>query len=112
MHPSLLDITLPFVSSYKTFWTTTGIIAGWSLVALGLSYYVRDRIGPSRWRRLHRYTALAWILGLVHSLGEGTDAGTTWFLAMVAIATAPALVLLAIRTAAGSRQSRASAPAA
>jgi sulfoxide reductase heme-binding subunit YedZ len=112
MHPSLLDITLPFVSSYKTFWTTTGIIAGWSLVALGLSYYVRDKIGTARWRRLHRYTALAWILGLVHSLGEGTDAGTTWFLAMVAIATAPALVLLAIRTAAGSRQSRAGASAA
>src|SRR4051794_7850003 len=115
MHPSLLDITLPFVSSYKTFWTTTGIIAGWSLVALGLSYYVRDRIGPGRWRRLHRYTALAWILGLVHSLGEGTDAGTTWFLAMTAIVTVPALALLAARMSSrpdGARTARSASPAA
>jgi methionine sulfoxide reductase heme-binding subunit len=112
LHPSLLDVTVPFVSGYKTFWTSTGIIAGWAIVALGLSYYLRDRIGPARWRRLHRYTALAWILGLIHSLGEGSDAGARWFLAMTAIATVPALVLLAVRTATGSRQSRAGAPAA
>ena len=69
-------------------------MSGWALAALGLSYYARGRIGRDRWRRLHRFTALAWLLGLVHSLGEGTDAGETWFLAMVGIVTVPALVLL------------------
>jgi sulfoxide reductase heme-binding subunit YedZ len=112
LHPSLLDVTLPFVSGYKTFWTSMGIVAGWSLIALGLSYYVRDRIGAQRWRKLHRFTALAWILGLAHSLGEGTDAGTGWFLVMTAIVTVPPLVLLLVRTAAGPRQQRAGAPAA
>jgi len=62
-----------------------GIVAGWALLALGLSYYVRDRIGQQRWRFLHRFTAIAWIAGIVHSLGEGTDAGQTWFLIMTAI---------------------------
>jgi sulfoxide reductase heme-binding subunit YedZ len=112
MQPSLVDITVPFASSYKTFWTSMGIIAGWAIVALGLSFYVRDKIGIARWRRLHRFTAFAWILGLVHSLGEGTDAGTTWFLAMTAIATVPALVLLAIRSLSSPQQPRADAPAA
>jgi sulfoxide reductase heme-binding subunit YedZ len=112
LHPSLLDITVPLASSQKTAYTSIGIVAGWSLIALGLSYYVRDRIGVRRWRSLHRFTALAWILGLVHSLGEGTDAGTGWFLAMTAIAVLPALALLLIRTAAGSRGQRAGAPAA
>jgi sulfoxide reductase heme-binding subunit YedZ len=97
LKPSLADLTIPFVSGYMTFWTTTGIVAGWMMILLGLSYYARARIGPARWRRLHRFTALAWVLGLVHSLGEGTDAGTTWFLAMTAIVTIPALVLLAVR---------------
>jgi sulfoxide reductase heme-binding subunit YedZ len=97
MKPSLFDITIPFVSGYKTFWTSAGIVAGWALVLLGLSYYARARIGPARWRRLHRFTALAWVLGIAHSLGEGTDAGTTWFLAMTAIVTIPALVLLGAR---------------
>ena len=112
LHPSLLDVTLPFVSGYKTFWTSMGIVAGWSLIALGLSYYVRDKIGSQRWRKLHRFTALAWILGLAHSLGEGTDAGTGWFLAMTAIAVVPALALLVVRTAVGSRRQRAGVPAA
>ena len=60
-----------------------------------------------RWRRLHRFTALAWALGLAHSLGEGTDAGQTWFLAMTAIVVVPAISLLAVRWLGASRSSRA-----
>lgn len=97
MHPSLLDISVPFVSGYQTLWTSLGIVAGWSLAVLGLSFYARDRIGRRRWRVLHRFTALAWVAGLVHSLGEGTDAGTSWFLAMTTVVAAPALGLLAAR---------------
>ena len=66
---------IPFVSGYQRFWTSMGIVAGWMLMLLGLSYYVRGRIGPARWRKLHRFTALAWVLGVVHAVGEGTDAG-------------------------------------
>jgi sulfoxide reductase heme-binding subunit YedZ len=97
LHPTLFDVTLPFASSYKTFWTTVGIVGGWSMIALGLSFYARRRIGAARWRKLHRFTALAWILGIAHSLGEGTDAGQLWFLAMVAIVAIPAAALLARR---------------
>jgi sulfoxide reductase heme-binding subunit YedZ len=91
------DISVPFASGYETLWTTTGIIAFWALLALGLSYYARARIGVQRWRVLHRFIALAWILGIVHSLGEGTDAGQAWFLAMTAIVVVPALGLLLAR---------------
>jgi methionine sulfoxide reductase heme-binding subunit len=94
LSPSVADLTVPFVSGYETLWTTLGIVAFWALLALGLSYYARARIGAQRWRVLHRFTALAWALGLAHSLGEGTDAGQLWFLAMVAIVTVPALALL------------------
>ena len=97
LHPTFADIVIPFVSSYKSFWTSLGIIAGWGLIALGLSYYARRRIGAARWRKLHRFTAVLWLFGLAHSLGEGTDAGQFWFLAMVAIVVIPALVLLATR---------------
>jgi sulfoxide reductase heme-binding subunit YedZ len=97
LHPSLADISVPFASGYHTFWTTVGIVAGWSVIVLGLSYYVRARIGVSRWRKLHRWTALAWALGLAHSLGEGTDAGQLWFLAMTAVVAVPALILVAAR---------------
>jgi methionine sulfoxide reductase heme-binding subunit len=97
LHPSLADVAVPFVSGYETVWTSMGIVAFWTLLVLGLSYYARARIGVQRWRSLHRFAALAWLLGLAHSLGEGTDAGQTWFLAMIAVAVVPALVLLAAR---------------
>jgi methionine sulfoxide reductase heme-binding subunit len=97
LNPSIADLTIPFLSSYKSGWTTLGIVAGWSTILLGLSYYARRTIGAVRWRKLHRFTALAWLAGLAHSLGEGTDAGQLWFLAMVAIVAIPALALLTLR---------------
>ena len=112
LHPSILDISLPFVSSYKTFWTSLGIVGGWGLVVLGLSYYARRWIGAVRWRKLHRFTALAWLAGLVHAVGMGTDAGQLWFLAMLAVVAFPALVLLATRLMrSGSRAPTAGSPA-
>jgi methionine sulfoxide reductase heme-binding subunit len=97
LHPSLGDVAVPFLSGYKTLWTSMGIVAFWAMLLLGLSYYARTRIGTQRWRKLHRFTALAWILGLAHSLVEGTDAGQAWFLAMTAIVVLPAIALLLVR---------------
>ena len=106
LEPSVADIALPFASGYKTLWTSMGIAGGWMLILLGLSYYARGRIGPNRWRRLHRFTALAWVLGLAHSLGEGTDAGETWFLVATAIVALPAAALLAARLSQRSPRQR------
>jgi methionine sulfoxide reductase heme-binding subunit len=101
LHPSLADISIPFVSSYMTVWTSIGIVGGWMMIILGLSFYARGRIGQQRWRKLHRFTALAWVLGLAHSLGEGTDAGQAWFLIATAIVALPAAALLVTRLSGG-----------
>ena len=97
LSPSLADVSIPFVWEYQRIWSTLGIVAGWSLIILGLSYYARGRIGPARWKRLHRFTALAWILGVVHGIAEGTDAGAAWFLVTVAAVVLPAAALLVVR---------------
>ena len=97
LHPTLAEVAIPFAGSYKTLWTSTGIIAFWAMLLLGLSYYARTKIGMQRWRVLHRFTALAWVLGVVHSLGMGTDAGQAWFLVMTAVAVVPATALLLVR---------------
>jgi sulfoxide reductase heme-binding subunit YedZ len=97
LSPTLADIALPFAWSYKTLWTSIGVIGGWGLIVLGVSYYARNAIGANRWRKLHRFTAVAWIAGIVHTLGEGTDAGQLWFLAMLAIVAVPGILLFAVR---------------
>jgi sulfoxide reductase heme-binding subunit YedZ len=101
LHPSVADVAIPFVSSYQTIWTTIGILAGWMMIILGLSFYARGRIGQQRWRKLHRFTALAWVLGLAHSLGEGTDAGQAWFLIATGVVAVPAAALLIARLSGG-----------
>jgi len=102
LHPTLLDVTVPFVSTYQTLATSLGILAGWGLIFLGLSFYLRRRIGNARWKMIHRFTALAWVAGLVHAFAEGTDSGQIWFIALIALTAAPALVLLVARHARGA----------
>jgi sulfoxide reductase heme-binding subunit YedZ len=97
LRPTVLDVTVPFVLSYKTVPTSIGIIAGWGIAVLGLSYYLRTKIGYQRWKAIHGFTVLAWIGGLVHTFTEGTDAGQLWFVALILLTAAPATVLLVMR---------------
>jgi sulfoxide reductase heme-binding subunit YedZ len=96
-HPTIVDLTIPFASGYREPYMALGIIAGWGLFLFGLSFYARKRIGIARWKVIHRFTALAWMLGVIHTLGEGSDAGRTWFLAIVTVVVAPTLVLVLAR---------------
>jgi len=118
LRPSLRDVTIPFTWSYRPALTSLGIVSGWALVALGLSYYLRARIGVRRWRALHRFSVLAWLGGLVHGLALGTDAGQAWFLILVGVTALPALLALAARLsgaaqpAPGAAGSGAAAPGA
>ena len=88
LHPSVAGISVPFVMGYRTFFTGLGIIAGWLAALLGLSFYIRRHIGPALWRKAHRATVVVYALGLIHTIGAGTDASTgwlRWFMALTAI---------------------------
>ncbi len=96
MDATVLNISVPFTIGYRPLWTSVGIIGGWLAIALGLSFYARRRIGTRRWRNAHRATVLAWGLGLVHTLGAGTDAEESWLQATM-LAGAVVIVFLFLR---------------
>jgi methionine sulfoxide reductase heme-binding subunit len=98
LKPTLAQLTVPFAASFSPFWTALGILSFYALALMSLSYYARGHIGVARWRALHRFTIVPWAGGLIHALGMGSDAGTTWFLALVGLTAVPALVLLALRS--------------
>ena len=106
LKPTLEQIAVPFAASFSPASTAVGILSGYALAALSLSYYARARIGVARWRARHRFTIVPWVGGLVHALGIGSDAGTTWFLALIGLTTAPTLVLLAHRRAVDASAAR------
>jgi methionine sulfoxide reductase heme-binding subunit len=99
LHPGLAGIAIPGAMSYRPLFTSLGVLAGWLTALLGLSFYARRRIGARRWRSLHRFTALAYALAVVHALGAGTDAASAWLRVPLLGSAALALVLLAARFA-------------
>lgn len=97
LRPGLAGITVPFVMDYRPVFTGIGILAGWLAVLFGLSFYARRQIGVARWRFIHRFTILVYLLALVHVAGAGTDARRPWMLALLTALTAPVVFGFAYR---------------
>jgi methionine sulfoxide reductase heme-binding subunit len=97
LRPGIAGIVLPFALKVKPIWTGVGVIGGWLAGILGFSFYARRWIGVSVWRKLHRWTVLAYVLAVVHALGSGTDARSVWFIATLAAITVPPTLMLILR---------------
>ena len=76
LNPGIAGITVPFAMGFRPLLTGLGIVAGYLAAPLGLSFYFRRRIGARLWRKAHRATVVVYVLGLVHTLGAGTDASS------------------------------------
>ena len=97
LNPGLTGVLVPFTMGYEPAYTGLGTIAGYLALALGLSFYARRRIGAKLWRKAHRATVVVYVLALVHTLGAGTDAGSTWLRAFMLSTAVPIAVLFALR---------------
>jgi sulfoxide reductase heme-binding subunit YedZ len=97
LKPGLAGIAVPFVMDYRPLYTAAGIVAGYLGALLGLSFYVRRRIGGGRWRKLHRATPVVYVLALIHTIGAGTDTDTPWLSATLLVTAIAAAGLLAAR---------------
>ena len=93
LNPGVAGVTVPFAMGYRPLATGLGIIAGYLAALLGLSFYLRKRIGAKLWRKAHRATILVYVLGLTHAFTAGTDASTVWFRWWV-LMTAPVIGVL------------------
>ena len=112
LNPGPAGIAIPFTIAYKTFWVGLGITGGYLAALLGLSFYVRRRIGPRLWRRAHKATILVYALGVAHTLGAGTDASSPWLFWPV-VASIPVVAgLFLARVVQGIRRGRARARSA
>jgi methionine sulfoxide reductase heme-binding subunit len=125
LRPGPSGVLVPFSMSYRPAWTGIGILAGYLTAGLSLTYYARRRIGPHRWRVAHRLIPIAWAMAVVHVIGAGSDAGSLWLQAPLALTMSAVLTLLGCRVLVGrpvrgttpgrapaSRRAQAPAPAA
>ena len=112
LKPGLSGVLVPFTMSYRPFFTGLGVIAAYLVVLLGLSFYARRSIGTRLWRRMHRFTIVAYVLAVVHTLGAGTDASTPWLRGAMLVTGAPILFLFLRRVLPSSRPASPRAAAA
>lgn len=87
------ELLVPGFSHYRPLWMSLGIVALYLGIAVGLSTWLRPRIGYRVWRALHYVTFVLFVLVTAHGLGTGSDTNTRW---AVAVYAASFLVVLSL----------------
>ncbi|MHB8507549.1 MAG: ferric reductase-like transmembrane domain-containing protein [Candidatus Dormibacteria bacterium] len=97
---SLVDVVVPFATSYRTFWTGLGISVAELTLALGLSIHLRTWMGYRAWRIMHYGTYVIFPAAWLHGIFTGTDSRTWWGLTIYA-ATGSLVGAMALLRASG-----------
>ena len=95
---TVANLLIPFASTqYRPLWVGLGQVGFYLVVVLTLSFYLRKRIGPKGWRRLHYVSFGLYLLVTAHGLLAGTDARTPFALALYGITGLATYVLTVYR---------------
>jgi len=98
---SVLDVFVPFKSSYRPVWLGLGVIAFDLMIAITVTSLLRLRLGYEAWRITHWLAYASWPLALVHGLGTGTDAKAHWMLLLTAVCVLVVVVAVMLRISTG-----------
>jgi predicted ferric reductase len=99
---SLADLAIPFAgAAYRPLWVGLGQLGFYVMVLVSLTFYVRKAIGHRTWRAIHMLSFLMFVMALVHGLGAGTDAGTSWASSIYWVTGASVLFLTIYRVLVG-----------
>lgn len=91
------SLVVPFVASYRPFWTGIGILSLYLAAVVFWSVHVRDRTGYRAWRAIHLLSLVAFALALAHSFGSGTDSGSPVLRLMYLVTGQLTIVLVSLR---------------
>lgn len=93
MRFGLTAVVVPGAAPWRPVTVAAGVVAGYLMLMLALSFHVRRRINQRRWRLLHYASFAAIALALGHALHAGTDLRGTTGLVFAAVAIMPILWL-------------------
>ena len=84
----LVDLVVPFAGRYRPLWLGLGTVGLDLVAALVATSLLRHRLGQRSWRAVHWLAYLCWPVAVLHTLGDGTDAGQGWLRALVVVCVA------------------------
>lgn len=94
---SAVSVIVPSLSGRYGLWLGLAALALDLVLALVITSLLRHRIAPQVWRALHYTAYLAWPVALLHGAGMGTDASSSWMLAVDAMCLAAFTGAVALR---------------
>ena len=100
---TIKDVFIPFASAYRPIWVGLGTVAFDLLLALVATSLLRARVGVRLWRGLHWLAYVCWPIAVVHGLGTGSDAKTTWMIMLTVVCVGSVALAVLARVAAGGR---------
>ena len=68
-----VGVLVPGAAPWRPLPVAAGILTGWLMLALALSFHLRRRIGQKRWRLIHYATFAAFAIALYHAINVGSD---------------------------------------
>jgi hypothetical protein len=92
-------VLVPLAAPWRPAAVAAGVIAGWLMLALTVSFRLRRWIGQRGWRRLHYASFAAFVLALCHALASGTDLAGVGGPILALVAGGPVLALSMLRIA-------------
>jgi len=93
------DAFVPFVASYRPVWLGLGAVAFDLLLALIVTSLFRNRLGFRTWHAVHWLAYASWPVALLHSLGTGSDARSSWLVVLAAVCTIAVVAAVSWRVA-------------
>jgi methionine sulfoxide reductase heme-binding subunit len=103
----LLDVLVPLHASFHPAATAFGVLAMYAMVTVLASSWLRRRVGPTWWRRLHLLAPPAFVLAMVHGVFAGTDSVRPWMWWLYVVTGLSILFLVIVRgLTAGQRPER------
>ena len=97
LHFGLSAVTVPLAAPWHPGAVAAGVIAGWLVLMLAVSFRLRKWMGQKGWRRLHYASFAAFTLTLGHALFSGTDLHGIGGPILAALALGPTLFLSFVR---------------
>src|SRR6266498_963464 len=70
---SVWQVLIPFLSPYRPLWVGIGVIAFYLSLLVTITFYLKKKIGPEFFRKIHYLSLVSYVGATLHGLYAGTD---------------------------------------
>jgi hypothetical protein len=70
---TLVQILIPFMSTYRPFWVGLGVIGAYLAGLVTVTFYLRKKIGQQRFKSIHTLSVFGYLGVVLHAFFSGSD---------------------------------------